>query len=182
MAAPTPEQIQAFKERNRIVPGRTPAQQVFDSRRGRGDADAQEGGFYGGGFRAPGSAPPKAVDAPTKGNNNIFVGLADALNKHQKDLEKTHPGYVADEYVFDFRPASIGAAKAKAPPTKVTLKNTAGKNVRTAADKTVAATDSVAVNSQMWQVLAGTQIVQLIDHIVSSSTYITDQQKVIINN
>ena len=151
-----------------------------------GDADAQEGGFYGGGFRAPGSgpgsAPPKAVDAPTKGNNNIFVGLADALNKHQKDLEKTHPGYVADEYVFDFRPASIGAAKAKAPPTKVTLKNTAGKKITTAADKTVAATDSVNINSQIWNVMAGTQIVQLIDQIVSSSTYITDQQKVIINN
>ena len=182
MAAPTPEQIQAFKERNRLIPGRTPAQQVFDSRSRQYDADAQEGGFYGGGFSAPGSAPPKAVDAPTKGNNNIFVGLADALNKHQKDLEKTHPGYVADEYVFDFRPASIGAAKAKAPPTKVTLKNTAGKKITTAADKVDETTDSVSVNSQMWQVLAGTQIVQLIDQIVSSSTYITDQQKVIINN
>ena len=149
---------------------------------GQRDADAQEGGFYGGGFRDPGSAPPKAVDAPTKGNNNIFVGLADALNKYQKDLEKAHPGYVADEYVFDFRPASIGAAKATPPPDKVTLKNTAGKNIRTAADKTVAATDSVNVNSQMWQVLAGTQIVQLIDQIIRSSTYITSQQKAVIND
>ena len=93
------------------------------------------------------SAPPKAVDAPTKGNNNLFTGLADALNKYQKDQEKQHPGYVADEYVFAFEPASIGAAEVKAPPTKVTLKNTAGKKITTAADKTVAATDSVNINS-----------------------------------
>ena len=128
------------------------------------------------------SAPPKAVDAPTKGNNNIFVGLADALNKYQKDLEKRHPGYVADEYVFEFKPASIGAAKATPPPDKVTLKNTAGKNIKTAADKVDETTDSVNVNSQMWQVLPGTQIVQLIDQIIRSSTYITSQQKVVIND
>jgi hypothetical protein len=122
------------------------------------------------------------VDAPTKGNNNLFTGLADALNKYQKDLEKQHPGYVADEYVFAFEPASIGAAKATPPPDKVTLKNTAGKNIRTAADKVDQITDSVNVNSQIWNVIGGTQIVQLIDQIVSSSAYITSQQKVIINN
>jgi hypothetical protein len=58
MAAPTPEQIQAFKDNNRTLPGRTPSQLVFDSRRGAGDADAQPGGFYGGGYRNPEAAPP----------------------------------------------------------------------------------------------------------------------------
>jgi hypothetical protein len=128
------------------------------------------------------SAPPKAVDAPTKGNNNLFTGLADALNKYQKDLEKQHPGYVADEYVFAFEPASIGAAEVKAPPTKVTLKNTAGKKINNAADQVDQTTDSVNIKSQVWNVIGGTQIVQLIDQIVSSSAYITSQQKVIINN
>jgi len=181
MAAPTPEQIQAFKDRNRIVPGRTPSQLVFDSRRGRGDADAQEGGFYGGGYRNPEAAPPTAADAPTKGQNNIFTGLADALNKHQKDLERDKPGYVADEYVFKFVPASIGAAKVTPPSKPVTYKNTANKNINTAQDKVDPDSDSVNTNSQQWNISAGTQIIQLIDQIVCSSTYITDQQTVTFN-
>jgi len=130
---------------------------------------------------APSAAPPKATDAPTKGNNNIFTGLADALNQFQKRLEKEHKGYVADEYVFEFAPASIGASSVRPPGQPVTYKNTAGKNIKTAADKVDADTDSVNVNSQTWQVQAGTQIVQLIDQIMRSSTYITDQQKVNIN-
>jgi hypothetical protein len=179
---PTLEQIQAFKDNNRIVPGRTPAQLVFDSRRGAGDADAQPGGFYGGGYRnpeaAPKAAPPTAADAPTKGANNIFTGLADALNKYQKDLERDKPGYVADEYVFKFVPASIGAAKVTPPSKPVTYKNTAGQNIDTAQDKVDPDRNSVNTNSQQWNISAGTQIIQLIDQIVCSSTYITGQQTV----
>jgi len=128
------------------------------------------------------AAPPKAADAPTKGANNIFTGLADALNQYQKRQEKEHKGYVADEYVFDFAPASIGASSVTPPGQPVTYKNTAGKNIKTAADKVDSDTDSVNVNSQTWNVLAGTQIVQLIDQIMRSSTYITDQQKVNIDD
>jgi hypothetical protein len=126
-------------------------------------------------------SPPKASDAPTKGQNNIFLGLADALNKFQKDREKDLPGYRADEYVFEFAPASIGAAKVVPPGQPVDRKNTAGKNIKTAADKLDEKTDSVNVNSQTWNIAAGTQIVQLIDQIMRSSTYITDQQKVNFN-
>lgn len=152
-----------------------------DVRKAQGDADAQEGGFYGGGYRNPEAAPPTAADAPTKGANNIFTGLADALNKHQKDLERDKPGYVADEYVFTFVPASIGAAKVTPPSKPVTYKNTASKNINTAQDKLDENTDSVNVNSQQWNISAGTQIIQLIDQIVCSSTYITDQQTVTFN-
>jgi hypothetical protein len=121
------------------------------------------------------SAPPKAIDAPTKGNNNIFNGLTDALNQHQKELEKQFPGYVADVYVINFADSVIKDAKVTKPNNNV-YKNTAGKNVTTAADKLVSQTDSVNTNSQIWEVLAGTQIVQLIDQIMRSSSYITSQQ------
>jgi hypothetical protein len=79
--------------------------------------------------------------------------------------------------VFEFAPASLTSAKVT-KPGNTTYKNTAGKNIKTARDKADPDTDSVATNSQTWQVQAGTQIVQLIDQIMRSSTYITDQQKV----
>jgi hypothetical protein len=122
------------------------------------------------------SAAPKANDAPSKGNNNLFNGLTEALNQHQKNLEKRFPGYVADEYVIEFASSIISDAKVVKPNLNV-YKNTAGKNVNTAADKLDSNTDIVNNNSQIWSVLAGTQIVQLIDQIVRSSSYITSQQK-----
>jgi hypothetical protein len=137
------------------------------------------------GVREPASGPapvqanssaPKAIDAPSKGQNNIFNGLCEALNQEQKRLEKKFPGYVADEYVIQFASQSIADAKVTRPNLNV-YKNTAGKNVNTAADKLDSDTDSVATNTQIWQVSAGTQIVQLIDQIMRSSSYITNQQK-----
>lgn len=126
------------------------------------------------------SAPPTAVDAPTKGNNNIFTGLCEALNQHQQDLVTKGTYEVADEYAIEFAPAAIGASRV-VKPGPVTYKNTAGKNTNTAADKLDSSTDQVNVNSQKWDVLAGTQIVQFIDQVMRSSSYITNQQKVNFN-
>lgn len=123
------------------------------------------------------SAPPIAADAPGKGSNNIFTGLCDALNQYQQDLVKRGTYEVADQYEINFAPPAIGASQVVKPGPKV-YKNTAGKSTKTAQDKVDSATDAVNVNSQTWQVLAGTQIVQFIDQVMRSSTYITGQQKV----
>jgi hypothetical protein len=128
----------------------------------------------------PTASPPTAANAPSQGNNNIFTGLCDALNQYQKDLVKKGTYEIADQYYVDFAPASISASKVT-KPGPVTYKNTAGKNVKTAADKVDSATDQVNTNSQTWNILAGTQIVQLIDQVMRSSTYITGQQKVNID-
>ena len=122
------------------------------------------------------TAPPNATAAPSKGVNNEFVGLCDALNQYQQNLVKRGTYGVADEYAIEFEPEAIGASEVKKPD--LVYKNTAGKNVKTAQDRLDSSTDAVSVNSQNWNVLAGTQIVQLIDQIMRSSRYITDQQKV----
>jgi hypothetical protein len=126
---------------------------------------------------AENSAPPNATAAPSKGANNQFVGLCDALNQYQQGLVTRGTYAVADEYAIEFAPATIGASEV-VKPGPVTYRNTAGKNVKTAEDKLDSKTDSVNVNSQNWNVLAGTQIVQFIDQVMRSSRYITDQQKV----
>lgn len=125
---------------------------------------------------APTSAPPTAADAPSKGQDNIFTGLCEALNQHQKKLEKQFPGYVADEYVINFAPASIGDSSVVQPD--LVYRNTAGKNNKTAQDVVDSNKDAVNTKSQNWNILAGTQIVQLIDQVMRGSSYITSQQKV----
>jgi hypothetical protein len=177
MAAPTPEDIQAFKDRNRIRPGRTPAQQTFDSRRGRGDADAQPGGFYGGGTGpAGGQAPPKASAAPVAGKQNIFQGLSTALNEYQQTLVKQNKREIADQYSIEFEPESLAASTVKRPGAQDAT--TAPMQNNNTAEKLDPAKNSVNKTARDWPVKAGTQIIKVIDDVMRNSSYITEQQNV----
>jgi hypothetical protein len=120
-------------------------------------------------------APPKATAAPTKGNSNLFTGLCEALNQHQQELVKKKYYEIADEYAIEFASSAISGAQV-VKPGPVTYKNTAAKDTNTAQAKLDSDTDQVNVNSQEWNLLAGTQIVQFIDQVMRSSRYITDQQ------
>jgi hypothetical protein len=120
-------------------------------------------------------APPNATAAPTKGASNIFTGLCDALNQHQQDLVKKKTYEIADQYAIEFASSAIAGAQV-VKPGPVTYKNTAAKDTNTAQAKLDNKTDQVNVNSQEWNLVAGTQIVQFIDQVMRSSRYITDQQ------
>jgi hypothetical protein len=177
MAAPTPDQIQAFKDRNRILPGRTPAQQTFDSRRGRGDADAQPGGFYGGNAAggAAGATPPKASAAPVAGKQDIFLGLSTALNEYQQTLVKQKKREIADQYAIEFTESLVNSTVKRPGAQDAT---TAPMQTPDSAAKLDPATNSVNKNARTWPVKAGTQIIKVIDDVMRNSSYITEQQNV----
>lgn len=120
-------------------------------------------------------APPKAPAAPAANKESIFVGLCDALNQHQQYLVKSGRRQYADIYEIKFVPASLAAYQVKKPGAKVDITTTAQQNPNSA-EKLNPAKNSVKTYTQTWQVQAGTQIVQLIDQIMRSSTYITEQQ------
>ena len=62
------------------------------------------------------SAPPKATSAPKK-TNDVFTGLAEALNTFQRrisDPKDPNRKYdVPDEYIIEFAPTSLGSASLK---------------------------------------------------------------------
>lgn len=120
------------------------------------------------------TAPAKATSAPTGNSNYLFTGLAEALNTHQNQLVKDRKYAIADIYEFEFNPTAMGAAKLKKPGSTDRSK-TAGKEAKTAGQALNNKTDKVDNNSQNWSVLAGTQIVQYIDQIMRSSSYIYEQ-------
>ena len=121
-----------------------------------------------------GNSPAKASAAPTGNTNYLFTGIAEALNTHQNQLVKDKRYAIADIYEFEFNPVAMGEAKLKKPGSTDRSK-TAGKEAKTAGQALNNKTDKVDNNSQNWSVLAGTQIVQLIDQIMRSSSYISDQ-------
>lgn len=127
-----------------------------------------------------GTAPPKASAAPNPTSKNSFTGLCEALNAWQQELVKKGPYKIADQYEIVFVPNTISAATLKKPGT-TNQSTTAMQQATTAKDAKDPATNSMASTSRTTAITAGMQIIQFIDQVLKGSSYITDQQKVIID-
>ena len=136
----------------------------------------REGGWAGSAAAAAsGTAPASAAAAPTA-TDKVFAGLCEALNAHQQYLVQTEKAQIADVYSIQFTSNGNLGAFQVVRPGQTDLSNTATTNPNTAVAKIDPAQQQVNTNSQIWQVTAGTQIIQLIDQIMRSSSYITGQQ------
>ena len=126
--------------------------------------------------QAASEAPSKASAAPVAGEQNIFAGLCDALNKYQKELVKLKKREIPDQYVIEFAPASVGASTVKRPgPQDATTAPMQNPNTAKKIDPTE---NNLNRNAQTWPIAAGTQIIKVIDDVMRNSSYITDQQNV----
>jgi hypothetical protein len=127
------------------------------------------------------TAPAKAPSAPGK-TNDVFTGLCEALNTFQRRLadpkDPNRKYDVPDEYDIEFAPITLGAATLKRQGTtdksKVPMQKQTPSGLRPD-------TNSVNSNASIMPVSAGMQIVQFIDQIMRSSSYITDQQLYIVD-
>jgi hypothetical protein len=122
--------------------------------------------------RQAGAAPQKADAAPRAGT--VIRGLADALNKFQRELVDKKIYDVADEYEFIIADPQIASAKVR-PPGQTNLRNVAQPKPQTAADAKNGAKQSVDNDSKSFMVTAGTSIIQFLDMTMRNSTYIFDQ-------
>lgn len=121
-------------------------------------------------------APAKASAAPTAGKEDVFISLCDALNKHQKELVKLGKRQIADQYVIEFAPASVGGSTVKRDgPQDITTAPMQNSNT---AKKLDSKENKVNRSAQTWPVAAGTQIIKVIDDVMRTSSFITDQQNV----
>ena len=125
----------------------------------------------------PASAPPVATAAPST-KLTIRKGLVEALNQYQQDLVTRKIYTYPDEYSIEFVTSSIEQAKLKKAGGDI--KNTGTQAGGTAKDKLDKNTQAVDPNSRIITATAGMQIVQFIDLVVRNSTYMQDQQTVII--
>jgi hypothetical protein len=126
------------------------------------------------------SNPAKAPAAPTGRTGYLFTGLAEALNTYQNDLVKKKIVSKADIYEFEFVPVGLGATTVKKPGSTDRSK-TAGKQATTVREAKDPKTDKVNNNSQNWSIEPGTQIIQVIDQIMRSSNFVTDQATSIVD-
>lgn len=125
---------------------------------------------------AASTAPAKASAITPK---TITQGLAEALNQFQKDLVKDGTYEIADQYeiILDSTPGLIDATlakqgtqdKSRAP---MQLSNNPSQQI-------LNSKNSYDKSTKNYNITAGTQITQVIDLVMRSSSYITSQQTIV---
>lgn len=160
---------------------RLPERTVDDNSGVRGNSLAAEFGGADAVGNAVGASyeertpPPKASSAPKGNTSNVFTGLCEALNTWQQGLVKDGTYKKADVYEIQFVPASMADAQLKKPGstdqshTPMQLRSTAKLQLDPE-------TNVLNVTGRTVSVQPGTQIIQFIDQVLLSSTYIADQQ------
>jgi len=124
-------------------------------------------------------APPTAAAAPTN-SKVVTKGLMEALNQYQRDEVKAGRQSLADIYEIEF--ASPALASAKVNFSGGIDKQTVPMNMSTKpSDKLDASRQSVATNYNTLSAVAGTSILQFLEKLARNSTYIQDQQTVVID-
>ena len=166
------ERIADHKAANRVVPVDRAKYAGVQRQEGVRQAPAAE-------KTDPTTAPAKADAAPNGNTTKVFTGLCDALNEFQRSLLRPGGYQIADQYEIQFAPPTIADAK-------VALQGTAYKATPTVQEKTPGPalnpdTNRMDVTGRVVPVTAGIQIVQFIDQVMRSSSYITDQANFIIN-
>lgn len=122
--------------------------------------------------------PAKADAAPKPTTETTATGLVTALNNFQKRLLAEEKIEIEDVYEIKFADSIISDAKV-APPGGLNKNLAGGTPATTAAEKTLPEKSSMAPAVRTKSVRVGTQIVQYIDEVIRSSSYIIDQQAVI---
>lgn len=125
------------------------------------------------------TAPPKASTLANVKTYN--QGLCEALNAHQQELYDRGKIRIKDVYeiIIDNVPG-LKDAKLISPgnPDK---SRSAMNTSDSAREKLLTTTARFDKDTKTWSVTAGTQIVQLIDLVIRSSTYITSQQNIVFD-
>ena len=111
----------------------------------------------------------------------ITQGLAEALNEHQRRLVAAGSYEIADQYEIVLENVS-GLRDAKmAKPGRPDKKQAGGNTPQTAANIFLGNKTQYDKDTKTYNVTAGTQIVQLIDLVMRTSSYVTSQQNVIFD-
>ena len=134
-------------------------------------------------------APPPATAAPTK--KVVTAGIMGAMNQFQQQLVKDGVYTIADEYSIEFvgvdglaAAKDISGAKLQTANTKTDMKQSPGAKPATAPggtknlDPTKTAVDTVSRN---FSIVAGQQLVQVIELAIRNSEYISKQSLVTVN-
>jgi len=121
--------------------------------------------------------PPKASAAPGGTQQYTYTGLCAALNQWEQDKVKAGTVEIANVYEIQFAPDSLKAEIVTLPGS--TDQNATSMQSNNTAKSMDPDTNKMNNKSRNYPATAGTTIVQFIEQVMRSSSYITKQQTVI---
>jgi hypothetical protein len=125
------------------------------------------------------AAPAKANAAPTN-KKTVRKGLVAALNDYQQELVRQQKYNIANEYVVEFANESIANARVIKSGSTVKKSTPMASNGNDPSAK-LDSKQSMDKNSRNVSATAGIQLVQFLDQVVRNSSFMEDQQVVIID-
>ena len=131
---------------------------------------------------APGTAPQapeKATAAPTA-KKTVRQGLMAAMNDFQKQLKEQGKISVEDQYNVVFLNDSLANAKITKKGTTV-KKSIPMSTDQSAANQKLPNKQNADTSTRTMSATAGMQIVQFLDQIIKNSSYLEDQQLIVID-
>lgn len=143
-------------------------------------ANPTDGRLASGTQTTPGATAPPKANAVVPKSATVRKGLMSALNEYQRKLVAEGRQQFADEYDVEFMLDVLANAKI-VDIGKVNKGNTSMATPSTAAGNKLGSKQSMDPNSQVKGAVAGTQIVQFLDLALRNSSYIRDQQTVVID-
>jgi hypothetical protein len=124
------------------------------------------------------TAPAKA-NAAQSNKQTVRTGLMAAMNEYQQKLVKEGRVQFPDEYEIEFALDTL--ASATVLNTGLNIGATSMAKPGTAADQKLGSKQSMDPKSRVEAATAGMQIVQFLDQLVRNSSYIKEQQTVVVN-
>ena len=146
-----------------------------------GDFQGPAATITAGGSPTQSQAPPKADAASRAKSLTITQGLSDALNKFQEELVTEGVQELADIYEVRILEPVLKSAKL-VPPGEFNPRQSAMIKAQTAKEQKDGKTQSMDTNSKTTKVIAGTSVVQFIDQVCRTSSYILEQQTAYIDS
>jgi len=126
------------------------------------------------------SAPQNAVAATKTTTSDVGTGLAAALTAYSRNQSRI-TGFLPDEYVINFADPIIANAS-MLPPGPKDKAFTGSRDTTNAAAQKDPNRQFAPLTVRTKGATAGQQIIQFIDQVIRSSTYLTGQQLVIWND
>jgi hypothetical protein len=124
------------------------------------------------------AAPPK-IDAKRSTSETVTQGLMAAMNRYQQEILNLGQIQIANRYSVEFSSPVLSDAK-------LTYRGRVDRDLAPTADSDnprnlLTETQAVDLDKKIFSVTAGQQLVQVIEMLIRNSTYISDQQLVIID-
>lgn len=127
----------------------------------------------------PRPAAPANIDTKRPVTETVTQGLMAAMNRYQQEILNLGQIEIPNRYSVEFTSTALSGAQLRYRGRA--LRDQAGPDVSNNPRRVVPETQSADLNSRIFSVTAGQQLVQVMEMLIRNSTYISDQQSLIVD-